>query len=857
MADILAAARAKNTGANVADLSRLGLDPTLDNIPFDKGFAAFEKYGFDTIKRILAQGLDSSPEPIPVADFAALHAMTSKMSCQTHNLSPPLYENSVRLVNDYQTAVVIPALQALPAGRPFLEGFRTRWQNHIWMSHWMKLFNRHLDTSYVANKSVPQVGSACLRAFHTHTFTQFEARVTQALLDEITLARGGDGGGDLTLVADVVSCFTHMGCAQYANDVDKIVGPNEFSRGTWKRAPTLLEHRNLKTYNRFQSQLIAHSKEYYRVKAAGWVAQDTTAVYLAKAKAALEFERALVQDRLNAETMTPLVREVEDMILRGPDRAYLAFILESDTGVGYMLNNDKIADLHNMHSVLERIGEQQPMADAVRDHIVRLGSAIVKKRVQEIAARHAAKKQDEFKVSSDFIHSLIDLYRKYDTVIREKFSRDVLFENALSQAFTSIAKDEPGDADEIDPAKGEVLCNAEMLAAHLNSKYEKSSDFEGDGLETHLSECARLFEFLLDKDLFLENYKQYLSRRLLDGDKKKSIEDEKLFISNIKIKEGAAFTKSLETMVSDVEKCLANDGAESKSGGGGGGGGGEGGGFNSARWQRDWIKIQEADPQPGWLPGGVFNVRPLTMRCWPSAPNPPHLLLPQCVKDSIEHYQRFFKSFAEHSDRGLNWAHMLGQVELTFLPKRMKHRVEMTPLQAYVCLSFTSFDHVLSGAELHAMLNFEEQMGVAVGKASRLKRVLHALCAYKPKYSVLKMLKNGKKTKKFDVKVCSFTPNWEFKNDKRKFKLLRPQFDKRKAKEKVLEDRKDNIDAVIMRVMKTSSRMNAKKLLNTVMEKITQFSTTKKDIKPRFQTLMDRGFLMRDEDDPNVLCYLA
>ena len=27
----LAAARAKNTGANVADLSRLGLDPTLDN----------------------------------------------------------------------------------------------------------------------------------------------------------------------------------------------------------------------------------------------------------------------------------------------------------------------------------------------------------------------------------------------------------------------------------------------------------------------------------------------------------------------------------------------------------------------------------------------------------------------------------------------------------------------------------------------------------------------------------------------------------------------------------------------------------------------------------------------------------
>ena len=38
-----------------------------------------------------------------------------------------------------------------------------------------------------------------------------------------------------------------------------------------------------------------------------------------------------------------------------------------------MLNNDKFADLHNMHAVLNMIQEQQPMADAVPDYIVSLG----------------------------------------------------------------------------------------------------------------------------------------------------------------------------------------------------------------------------------------------------------------------------------------------------------------------------------------------------------------------------------------------------------------------------------------------------------------------------------------------------
>ena len=83
---------------------------------------------------------------------------------------------------------------------------------------------------------------------------------------------------------------------------------------------------------------------------------------------------------------------------------------------------------------------------------------------------------------------------------------------------------------------------------------------------------------------------------------------------------------------------------------------------------------------------------------------------------------------------------MLGEIELSFLPRRENkknktYRITMTPLQAYVCLSFESFNHQMTGSQLNALLNFDGDKGVLpnVEKASKLKRILHAFCFMKKK----------------------------------------------------------------------------------------------------------------------------
>ena len=49
-------------------------------------------------------------------------------------------------------------------------------------------------------------------------------------------------------------------------------------------------------------------------------------------------------------------------------------------------------DLRNMHSVLSDIDEQQPMADAMRDHIIHCGHKIMQRRVKEIIKAMEKKK---------------------------------------------------------------------------------------------------------------------------------------------------------------------------------------------------------------------------------------------------------------------------------------------------------------------------------------------------------------------------------------------------------------------------------------------------------------------------------
>ena len=448
-----------------------------------------------------------------------------------------------------------------------------------------------------------------------------------------------------------------------------------------------------------------------------------------------------------------------------------------------MLENDMFDDLRNMHSVLSDIDEQQPMADAMRDHIIHCGNKIMQRRVKEIIKAMEKKKLDEYKISPTFIEDLLNLYRKYKNVIDNQFKCDPLFEQALVQSFQHIMKNEPEDHLSASAVTSEyfVSPNAKCLAEKVDYIYCHSNEFDTrDDLEKRLNECAVLFDFLMDKDIFIDFHTHFLAQRLLG--KHVSTSEEKILISKIKMTQGPQFTSRQETMIADLEKYQDQNNV---SGRGRGSGSSSSSSSSSSRsppppppttttttppppttttttttpppptttpttnfstnFQQQFLEVKKLGSER-WRESDAgtsnFHVKLLTDKSWPTIINPPDLIIPECIRLAIQHHQHYYQSFELHASRSLKWSHMLGSMELSFVPKRKgrakRYTIQMTPLQAYVALSFHSFDQKMTGMQLNSLLNIDGEQGVTptIEHAKKLKRILHAFC-YSPKKKIM------------------------------------------------------------------------------------------------------------------------
>jgi cullin 1 len=74
---------------------------------------------------------------------------------------------------------------------------------------------------------------------------------------------------------------------------------------------------------------------------------------------------------------------------------------------------------------------------------------------------------------------------------------------------------------------------AELLSTYVDKLLRKGGSISGN-IDEHIENTVTIFTHLIDKDLFLEVYRNQLARRLL-SDKCEDLESEKRLITNLKI----------------------------------------------------------------------------------------------------------------------------------------------------------------------------------------------------------------------------------------------------------------------------------------------------------------------------------
>ncbi|XP_065039588.1 cullin-3A-like isoform X1 [Musa acuminata AAA Group] len=403
----------------------------------------------------------------------------------------------------------------------------------------------------------------------------------------------------------------------------------------------------------------------------------------------------------------------------------------------------------------------------------------------------------------DFVQRLLNEKDKYDKIIAAAFNNDKSFQNALNSSFEYF-----------------INLNSrspEFISLYVNDKLHKNlKGVSEEDVEIVLDKVMMLFRYLQEKDIFEKYYKQHLAKRLLSG-KIVSDDAERNLIVKLKTECGYQFTSKLEGMFTDMK--TSQDTMQ---------------GFYASQGF-------EAGEGP------TLVVQVLTTGSWPTQPsaacNLPAEILGVCDK-----FRAYY--LGTHSGRRLTWQTNMGTADLkaTFA-KGQKHELNVSTYQMCILMLFNSVDR-LSCKEIEQATAIPSQ---------DLKRCLQSLACVLGK-NVLRKVPMSKDIAEDDI----FSINDKFMSKFFKIKIgtvtaqKESEPEKQETRQQVEEDRKPQIEAAIIRVMKARRVTGYNSIVTEVTKQLQpRFLPNPVVIKKRIESLIEREFLERDEGDRKLYRYLA
>ncbi|MCP9263411.1 Cullin-4A [Dirofilaria immitis] len=354
---------------------------------------------------------------------------------------------------------------------------------------------------------------------------------------------------------------------------------------------------------------------------------------------------------------------------------------------------------------------------------------------------------------------------------------------------------------------------AELVAKFMDSKLRSGNKgATEEEMENLMDEVIVLFRFI--QGLLQERS----CKRLLLG-RSASVDAEKSMLSKLKQECGAAFTTRLEGMFKDMEvsKDL---------------------GVAFKQYMEHGSPDRKLKHNTNQI---EFNVNVLTMGHWPTYEYM-EVAIPPTLAEYQEHFQNFY--FSKHSGRKLQWQHSLSQLLLRAQFNVVKE-LQVTMFQALVLLLFND----------KLEWTYEEiQLATKIEK-SELERTMQSLAC--GKLRVLKKMPRGKDIESNDL----FAFNPECNEKLYRIRISQVQMketavERAQTEEEIFQDRQYQIDAAIVRIMKTRKSLAHQLLISELFNQL-RFPVKPVDLKKRIESLIEREYMCRDKDDSNIYTYLA
>ncbi|PWY91848.1 SCF ubiquitin ligase subunit CulC [Aspergillus sclerotioniger CBS 115572] len=606
---------------------------------------------------------------------------------------------------------------------------------------------------------------------------------------------------------------------------------------------TITEEESTKLYlTVFEPAFLEASRKFYQAEGRRLLETGDAATFCKSATDRLSEETERCVDTLSSLTEAKIKDVLDNELIKNN----IAEVVKLEgTGAKSMLDNDRLDNLRSLYVLSARVDSKKtPLTTAVQRRIVEMGREVNDSAIASSAPSSAGKKPSEAgaKKPSEkpvnqqtvaaikWVDDILRLKQKFDNIWQNAFQSDQVMQSAIASSFSEFINLSQGGAD---PRSSEYL--SLFFDENLKKGIKGKTDSEVDTL---LDNGITLLRYIKDKDMFEAYYKKHLSRRLLMK-RSVSMDAERQMISKMKMEVGNQFTQRLEAMFKDM--TISEDLTSS---------------------YKEHVR-QSSDPDQKKV---ELDVNVLTSTMWPmevmsNARNEDvqlSCIFPKEVESVKQSFEQFY--LGKHNGRKLSWQASMGtaDVRATFQRsngKTQRHELNVSTYAMIILLLFNDVpaDESLTYTEIQAQTRIPDH---------DLIRNLQSL-AVAPKTRVLKkdpMSKDVKPTDKFFF-------NHEFQSPFMKVRIgvvsgsankVENQDQRKETEKKMSEERGASIEAAIVRIMKQRKTLVHSQLMTEVLTQLSaRFVPDVNMIKKRIESLIDREYLERVEEDPPTYGYVA
>ncbi|KAH9253526.1 hypothetical protein BASA81_008573 [Batrachochytrium salamandrivorans] len=542
--------------------------------------------------------------------------------------------------------------------------------------------------------------------------------------------------------------------------------------------------------------VMKQTEEFYSSMTLHMLTNSTCYEYCVFAETKLKEERVLA-NQVCPEMQTRLVRlAMRELVVKHSQ----VLVEMPHSGFLSMVMDNKVQELGLLFSLLEEGVGSDAFVDCAKlfgEYVSESGTHIL---------------NDETMAVGSVIELLMKEKQRYDVLCRESFKSHKLFAKAIKEAFGGFMNHT-------------VKC-ASYLALYTDELLTGKRVGEEDNLDLQLDRVMDLFRHLADKDVFEEYYKLSFAKRLL-GQKSLGDDAERSMILKMKTECGHQFTSKLEGMFKDMSSSMQTS-----------------------------LGFPRVDPRYKLQ----FTAQVLTSGFWPASVHAAfEAKLPSDMQLIREDFEKYYLGL--HSGRKMQWNHALGSCEVKTVSGFVsgeQHEFVVSPVQCILMLLLQSGKQTFAHLVQHSQVPRDE-----------VKRQLISMCVNK--FQLFNKLQGSKHEFK-DEDEYEF--NAQFKSKLRKIRIplvIMPSgnnsgsvgMDGPVTLEEhctipgfVSEARNHQMDACLVRIMKSRKRMDHNQLVSEVLAQL-QFKPLIPDLKKRIEALIEREYLERDLTDPRMYQYLA